>query len=227
MSNFAAGFNRCGKMIFWRRVLRVGIFSLLLLAALLALGNWWVISSTSAKIFSDSEKLPTNAVGLVLGTSSRLTNGLPNPFFHNRMSAAAELYKLGKIGHIIVSGDNRTRSYNEPLEMKRALVKLGVPESVITLDYAGLRTLDSVVRSKEIFGQDHITIITQPFHAYRAVFIGRYFDIEAVALVAPEPIPDPSVNVYVREFFARPMAILDLYILKTGPRHLGNKEEIR
>lgn len=213
-------------MIFWGVAWRVGMYSCIIIAILLGLGNWWVIKSTSGKVFSDFNLLPTNPVGLVLGTSSRLSNGLPNPFFHNRMDAAAQLYKLGKVGHIIVSGDNRTKFYNEPLEMKRALIRLGVPDSVITLDYAGLRTLDSVVRSKEIFGQDQITIITQPFHSYRAVFISQYFGIDAVALLAPEPDPGPAVNVYVREYFARAKAILDLYVLKTGPRYLGDKEPI-
>ncbi len=202
------------------------MFVCLLFAVLLAAGNWWVVRSTSSAIFSDYDSLPVNPVGLVLGTSSRLSNGSPNPFFHNRMNAAARLYALGKVGHIIVSGDNRTKFYNEPMEMKKALVKLGVPESAITLDYAGLRTLDSVVRSKEIFGQDHITIITQPFHSYRALFISHYYHIDAVALVVRGPEDEPGAGVYVREYFARAKAILDLYILKTGPRHLGEKEPI-
>lgn len=198
----------------------------LVLFGLLIAANLWVVRSTSSGIFSNYSEIPSNPVGLVLGTSSRRTDGSPNPFFHNRMAAAAQLYRLGKIGHIIVSGDNRSRFYNEPLEMKNALVKLGVPETAITLDYAGLRTLDSVVRSKEIFGQDHITIITQPFHSYRALFISRFYHIEAVALVAEEPDDEPAVSVYVREYFARAKAVLDLYVLKTGPRHLGQKEPI-
>ncbi len=208
------------------KVWRVGLFTLLIVSALLIFCNLWVVNSTRANIFSDYNLVPANPVGLVLGTSSRLSNGMPNGFFDHRMQTAADLYRLGKINHIIVSGDNRTRFYNEPMEMKRALVKLGVPDSVITLDYAGLRTLDSVIRSKEIFGQDHITIITQPFHSYRALFISHYFDIDAVALVAPSPEQQPSIKVYLREYLARAKAILDLYILKTAPRHLGDKEPI-
>lgn len=199
-----------------------GISFVLLLAA----ANFWIVRSTAADTFSDYDRIPANPVGLVLGTSSRRTDGSPNPFFYNRMEAAARLYAMGKIGHIIVSGDNRSRFYNEPLEMKRALIRLGVPDSAITLDYAGLRTLDSVVRSKEIFGQEHITIITQPFHSYRALFISRFYHIEAVALVANEPSDEPAVTVYVREYFARAKAILDLYVFKTPPRHLGDKEPI-
>lgn len=214
-------------MVVWRWMWRLGLYACVLLVIMLVVANVWVVRSTSTKIFSDYEALPSNPVGLVLGTSSRRSDGSPNPFFHNRMSAAARLYAMGKIGHIIVSGDNRTRFYNEPMEMKNALVKLGVPDSAITLDYAGLRTLDSVVRSKEIFGQNSITIITQPFHSYRALFISRFYRMEAVALVADEPAEDGlAVSVYVREYFARTKAIIDLYFLKTGPRHLGEKEPI-
>ena len=213
-------------MSFWGKVSRAGLYALIFFSVLLLVGNWWVVYSTEENIFSDYLQLPNNPVGLVLGTSSRLSNGQPNSFFDNRMQVAADLFRLGKINHIIVSGDNRTKFYNEPMEMKKALVKLGVPDSVITLDYAGLRTLDSIIRSKEIFGQDHITIITQPFHSYRAIFISHYFNIEAVALVVREPEQEPSLRGYVREFFARTKAILDLYILKTAPRHLGEKEPI-
>ncbi len=213
-------------MSFLGKAWRVGMYSLIIFSALIVLGNFWVIESTTHSVFSDYTLLPNNPVGLVLGTSSRLSNGSPNQFFDNRMQTAADLYRLGKISHIIVSGDNRTKFYNEPMEMKKALVKLGVPDSVITLDYAGLRTLDSVIRSKEIFGQNHITIITQSFHSYRAIFISHYYDIDAVALVVNEPMQDPSYKVHFREYFARAKAILDLYILKTPPRHLGEKEPI-
>ncbi|MEQ8424916.1 MAG: ElyC/SanA/YdcF family protein, partial [Cyclobacteriaceae bacterium] len=160
-------------------------------------------------------------------TSHLLTSGAPNPFFDNRMSTAARLYKEGKIKHFIVSGDNRTRYYNEPLEMRKALVNLGIPSTSITLDYAGLRTLDSIVRSKEIFGQNEITIVTQNFHCYRALFICNYYGIDAVAYVAEEPASEHVEKVHWREYLARAKAVLDLYVLKTSPRHLGQKEPIQ
>src|SRR5258708_22501407 len=125
-------------MSVWGKAWRAGIYASIFFSALLLMGNRWVVQSTEQNIFSDYNQLPSNPVGLVLGTSSRLSNGMPNTFFDNRMLTAADLYRLGKISHIIVSGDNRTIFYNEPLEMKKALMKLGVPDSVITLDYAGL-----------------------------------------------------------------------------------------
>ncbi|MBP9927151.1 MAG: YdcF family protein [Cyclobacteriaceae bacterium] len=213
-------------MIFLKRILRVGVFVLISTLLFVLITNLWVVNSTQSEVLTDFRLLPDSGVALVLGTSHRLVNGSPNPFFHNRIATAAQLYKEGKIVHFIVSGDNRTKYYNEPLEMQKALIKLGVPIEAITLDYAGLRTLDSIVRCKEIFGQSKITIITQPFHSYRALFISSYYDMQAVALVAEEPNKDNAFPVYVREYLARTKAILDLYVLGTTPRHLGNKEPI-
>jgi len=209
------------------RWLKKGIFIAVLSFFLLLIAtNIWVVKSTEKDLYTDLAKLPNHRVALVLGTSHRISNGTPNPFFEKRMDTAAELYKMGKIDQFILSGDNSTKFYNEPLEMRKALIKRGVPASVITLDYAGLRTLDSVVRSKEIFGQNKITIITQPFHSYRALFISHFYGIDAVAMVAGEPDYDYSIKVRIREYFARTKAVLDLYIFKTSPRFLGQKEEL-
>lgn len=193
---------------------------------MILLANTWVVMSTRQRVYEDAAGLSMQPVALVLGTSRRLVNGSPNPYFHNRIRTAAHLFAEGKVKHLILSGDNRSRYYNEPVEMKKALVALGVPDSAITLDYAGLRTLDSVVRSKEVFGQKRITIITQPFHCYRALFISDYYDIDAVAVEARDTAVEGSVKVHVREYLARAMAVLDLYVLKTSPRHLGPREII-
>jgi SanA protein len=198
----------------------------LLFVVILSVCNIWIVKSTEAKVYSDLSKLPDHRVALVLGTSHRSVGGGPNPFFQNRIKTAAELYRLGKIDHFILSGDNSTRYYNEPIEMRKALIKEGVPATAITLDYAGLRTLDSVVRSKAIFGQNRITIITQSFHSYRALFISNYYNIDAVAMVAEDPDLDRTFRVLIREYLARTKAVLDLYVFKTAPRYLGEKEKI-
>lgn len=188
--------------------------------------NLWIVNSTSRNVFTDITQLPDHRVALVLGTSNKTISGHVNPYFQKRIETAAWLYKMGKVDHLIVSGDNRSMYYNEPMEMSKSLIKLGVPQSAITLDYAGLRTLDSVVRCKEIFGQDRITIITQPFHSYRALFISGYYGMDAVAMVTDESAGEYSFKVRLREYFARTKAILDLYVLKTTPRFLGEKEQI-
>jgi len=213
-------------MSFLKRLTRVGLVIVFVVLLVLVGTNLWVVTSTSNQVLTDFNLLPDKGVALVLGTSHRMVDGSPNPFFHNRMATAAELYKEGKIARFIVSGDNRTKYYNEPAEMQKALIKLGVPTEAITLDYAGLRTLDSIVRCKEIFGQAKIIIITQPFHSYRALFISHFYNMNAVALVAREPAQEAAPRVYLREYLARSKAILDLYVLGTTPRHLGEKEPI-
>jgi SanA protein len=209
-----------------RWLMRFVLGAVLLLTVLIGVCNIWIVKSTEDKVYSDVTLLPEHRIGLVLGTSHRLVGGGPNPFFHQRIEMAATLYELGKVDHFILSGDNSSRYYNEPMEMQKALIKKGVPASAITLDFAGLRTLDSVVRSKKIFGQNEITIITQPFHSYRALFISRYYDMDAVAMVADDPQADNTFKVRLREYLARTKAVLDLYVFKTDPRFLGEKEEI-
>lgn len=208
----------------WLKRVVYGIISLLVFT--IGACNIWIVKSTEEKVYSDLKLLPDHRIALVLGTSHRSVGGGPNPFFQYRIEMAARLYSMGKIDHFILSGDNSSRYYNEPLEMKKALIKKGVPASAITLDYAGLRTLDSVVRSKKIFGQNKITIITQPFHSYRALFISRYYDMDAVAMVAEDPELEQTFRVRLREYLARTKAVLDLYVFKTDPRFLGEKEEI-
>ncbi|MDQ3534644.1 MAG: YdcF family protein [Bacteroidota bacterium] len=177
-----------------------------------AVANAWVLYITHKHIFFDCKEIPANEYALVLGTSKRMVGGNPNPYFYYRMEAAAELYKYDKVKKFILSGDNRTKYYNEPNDMKIALMELGIPDSVITLDIAGLRTFDSVLRSKEIYGLDKVTIVTQGFHSSRAVFIGQYFDIEASAFVAKNRPLNKSFKLMIREYFARTKAVIDIVL---------------
>ena len=149
-----------------------------------------------------------------------------NPYFTGRIKSAASLYHAPPLYQIILSGDNRTKYYNEPMKMKEALLKEGVPDEAITLDYAGFRTLDSVVRCHEIFGQTKFTIITQRFHGYRALFISEFYGLDAVVMTAADMEFPSSIPTRIREILARPLAVIDLYILKRQPHLLGKKEYI-
>lgn len=181
---------------------------------MLFLSNMWIIYTTQDRVIEDMEKLPKLNTALVLGTSKKMVGGKANPYFHYRIEAVADLYKKGKVKRIILSGDNSTKYYNEPLDMQKALMELGVPKSATTLDYAGLRTLDSVVRCKEVFGRNDVIIVTQKFHSYRALFIGQYYKMNTYAYVADNPSLDRSFRVLFREILARPKAIFDLYFTK-------------
>lgn len=209
-----------------KKLIRGFLMIIASLMAFILLSNLWIVYSTSDRIYKSISEVPAKKIGLVLGTTHRLKTGQDNPYFTERIRTAAKLYKQNKVEHFILSGDNNTIYYNEPLKMQTALIEAGVPESAITLDYAGFRTLDSVIRCKEVFGQDQIVIITQEFHSYRALFISDYYSIKAVAMVANNaPFPS-SFSVIFREVIARPKAVIDLYILKKSPKFLGEKEYI-
>lgn len=180
--------------------------------------NWWVMYDTRDQAYFNIDKLPVNEVGLVLGTSKFVASGKENLFFRYRMEASARLWKAGKVKFLILSGNNDSEYYNEPVDMQRALIKLGIPASVMTLDYAGYRTFDSVVRCKEVFNQEKITIISQNFHNTRALFISNHEAIQAVAFAAQD-VPDGySFRTLVREYLARPYAMLDVFLLRPQPK---------
>ena len=182
----------------------------------------WVRLRARNYLYDSLSEIPANHVGLVLGTSKRVKSGGINLFFQYRIKAAAQLYHAGKVRHFILSGDNRLKSYNEAQDMKEALVSQGVPDSVITLDYAGFRTLDSIIRSKEVFGQQRITIISQKFHNQRALFIARAKGLDAIAFNAQSVRRSYAPMTYIREYLARVNAVLDVYILHTQPHFLGD-----
>ncbi|MCL4164209.1 UNVERIFIED_CONTAM: hypothetical protein GTU68_050726, partial [Idotea baltica] len=136
------------------------------------------------QVFDDVKTIKTNKVGLVLGAGKYTTYGNVNLYYKYRLEAAYQLYKSGKINVILISGDNSRKDYDEPTDFKIDLIKMGVPENKIVLDYAGFRTLDSVVRAKEIFGLSEMTIISQKFHNERALFLARHFNINAIGFNA-------------------------------------------
>ncbi|MGR5118081.1 SanA/YdcF family protein [Vibrio astriarenae] len=185
----------------------------------------WITKQNRSVIYTELSEVPDFDVGLVLGTSKYLGRTL-NLYYQYRIDATQALFEQGKINHVLLSGDNAHRSYNEPWTMKRDFLKLGFTEEQIHLDYAGFRTLDSVVRAKEIFDTNRFIVITQQFHCERAMFIARNIDIDASCFVAQTPGETLSLKLRVRELLARVKAVLDLFIFNTQPKFLGPKEPI-
>jgi SanA protein len=175
--------------------------------------------------YDSIENIPHNHCALVLGTSKYLSGGRTNLYYLYRIQAATYLYFYQKVDYIIVSGDNRNKNYNEPIKMYNDLVAAGIPKEKIILDYAGFRTLDSVVRGKEVFGQNEYTIVTQPFHSQRAVYIARKKGIHAIAYNAEDVVNSFSLDLFLREVGARVLMALDL-ILERQPHFLGEKISI-
>lgn len=176
-------------------------------------------------LFSEIEKVKPLKTGLVLGTSKHLGNGNINPFYQNRINAAYDLYSKQKIKQLILSGDNSKLEYNEPQDMKDDLIKLGVPDSVIFLDYAGFRTFDSMVRLKAIFNQDSAIVISQQFHNERAIYIAQQKNIFVYGFCAIDVPQSIGIGTYVREYFARVKVFIDLLFNKQ-PKFYGPKVQL-
>ena len=184
------------------------------------------ISSYAFKTYESIDKIPYNKVGVLFGTSPLGASGAPNEFFTYRIMAASQLFKSGKIDYILVSGDNRHESYNEPRLMKRALIKAGVPAERIVFDFAGISTLDSVIRARKVFLLKSATFISQGFQNERALFIADKYDLKAVGFNAINPTTSFINRVGIREFFARIKCVFDVYILDSQPKFLGKPESI-
>jgi len=206
------------------RIVVLLLFAFPLLVILLA--NIVIDQATKSKTFDTIADIPHNKVGLVLGTARRLVEGGLNPYYTHRIQATVDLFQAGKIEYVLVSGDNGSIYYNEPTTIKKDLIEQGIPEDRIFLDYAGFRTLDSMVRAKVIFGLDSVTVISQEFHNKRAIYLARKKGLEAIGFNARDVSADQGLKVRSREYLARVKVFVDL-VLNTQPRYYGDRIEIQ
>ncbi|MEM6160854.1 outer membrane permeability protein SanA [Erwinia sp. P6884] len=199
------------------------IFGLIIIVTLIvvtALGlDRWISVKTAPYVYDDLKTLPHRQVGVVLGTAKYYRAGGINQYYLYRIQGALNAYNSGKVNYLLLSGDNALQSYNEPMTMRRDLIAAGVPASDIVLDYAGFRTLDSIVRTRKVFDTNDFIIITQRFHCERALFIALHMGIQAQCYAVPSP--KNMLNIRVREVGARLGALADLFLMKREPRFLG------
>jgi len=182
-----------------------------------------IFANASTYLLEDSPDAP---VALVLGAGLN-RDGTPGLVLRDRVRTAAELYQLGKVEKILMSGDNSTEYYDEPGAMKEFALSLGIPEEDIVLDFAGRRTYDSCFRAEAIFDLDQVLVITQAYHLPRAVFLCRSFDLDAYGVPADEAYYRRSNYTFwwFREVLATVKAYWDVFISQPIPI-LGEPEPI-
>lgn len=188
--------------------------------------NVYIQRANRDRLYSDVAAIPARETALVLGANSVMGDGRPNLHFVYRMDAAAALYHAGKVRRLLVSGDNGRVDYDEPAMMKTALIARGVPANAIVCDYAGFRTLDSVMRAKQVFGLHSLTIVTQRYHNTRALEVARANEIDAVGFCTRDVEARQSVRTEIREVASRTVAMLDLYVWHKQPRFPGPPEPL-
>ncbi len=162
-------------------------------------------------------------VVLVLGAS--LLRRQPGTALEDRLETAMEIYHKKKIDKFLLSGDNRSVDYNEPMAMKRYLLERKVPEKDLILDFAGRRTYDSCYRAKEIFGLSSIIIVTQQYHLPRALYLCNRLGLDAQGVSADKRKYGSFLKWEARELFASFLAWVDIHTASAKPL-LGEKEFI-
>lgn len=184
----------------------------------------WMQYITRDRIIDTPQLCPLSQVAIVFGTSHRLRNGAPNPYYQGRLDVAAALFYSGRTELLLLSGDNRTAQYNEPVAMWKALRARGVPSSTMTRDYAGFSTFDTLIRAHRVFGIDQAVLVSQRWHLPRALLIARHEGIDAYGCAAPGEIQGPKL--LLREEWARIKTLWDLYIWPRQPHFLGDPEPL-
>ncbi len=208
-----------------KKLLIGSILFLIICVISIYFSNFIIEKKTDNLTFNTIDSISTYKVGVVLGTSKFLQNGNVNLYYKYRLNAAFELFSANKIEFILLSGDNSTIDYDEPSTFKNDLIALGVPENKIYLDYAGFRTLDSMVRAKKIFGLSEFVVISQKFHNQRAVYIANNYGIKVVGYNAKNVSSRYGFKTNLREKLARVKVFVDVLINKQ-PKFLGKKINI-
>lgn len=198
---------------------------LLALAAVVVVGfaviaNRRVVESTRDAIVDSASNLPVHDVGLVLAAQADA------PQWVSRVDAGAVLFKAGKVKHLLVSGDSGTTGYGEPNAIKEELVRLGVPAECITSDPGGYGILDSLIRAKNVFEVNALTIIVQRVHCPRALFIARTLSMDAVAFAVAETDAPFAWRHEASEVFFRTVAVVDMFAFRRRSRFFGKPQPI-
>lgn len=209
------------------RAVLMSLGALSLLAMLLFAGaNLWMLAETRGRIDPTLAECRPERVAIVFGTSHWTRSGARNPHFEGRMQAASRLFLDGRVTHLLLSGDNSTRYYNEPVTMWRDLRGRRVPDAAMTLDYAGFSTFDTLSRARDVFAVDRALLVTQSWHLPRALFIARALGLEARGCAAPERASEGTLWLRAREWVARVATLGDLYLWGRRPHFLGPREPL-
>ncbi|MCT4672078.1 MAG: YdcF family protein [Prolixibacteraceae bacterium] len=207
------------------KILVTGLILTILVIVSVFIINNQVTNFAKGRTYYKTRHIPHRRVGLLLGTGRVVSTGQMNLYYLYRIRATVALFKAHKIDIILISGDNSRKDYDEPSMMKTDLMAQGIPEERIHLDYAGFRTLDSMVRCKEIFGQNKVTVISQHYHNERAIYIAHKKGIDAIGFNAIDVGGSYGIKNHTREKLARVKMILDL-LLNKQPKYLGEKIKI-
>lgn len=166
------------------------------------------------------EDAPRAQVAIVLGARV-YPNGTPSPMLADRLQTGVNLYKLGKVDKLLLSGDHGQTTYDEVNVMLEYVLERGVPEEDVFTDHAGFSTYDTMYRARDVFKVTTALVVTQKFHLARAVYTARAMGLDATGVQADiQPYGDER-RFAMRDWLARVKAFFQLHVTRPGPRYLG------
>jgi SanA protein len=193
----------------WPRLSRAGLVLTGLFAAVVGLANAYVLIGSGGNSTSDVAEVPHAQAAIVPGALVN-PDGTMSLMLADRVHQAAALWRSGKVGRILVSGDHHSWIYDEPDTMRKALVRAGVPGRVVFEDHAGFDTWATMSRARGIFQVRSAVVVTQGFHMSRALYLAQEAGIEATGLTSDlHPYGVQGVKSDVRETLSRVKAIVD------------------
>jgi len=197
------------RRVFWGLLTALGLGGVLIFLNVHSYGGLTCPSVAAA---------PMRPVAIVFGAASVILT--------DRVATGVELYKAGKVRKLLMTGDNSRDGYNEPADMKREALEMGVPAQDIVCDYAGFRTYDSLYRARDIFGVRSAILVTQGYHLPRALFIGRRLGMDVVGVDAAKRAYGGQLGFDLREIAATEVAWVQATVTHPRPKYLGRPEPL-
>lgn len=179
-----------------------------------------IIVLTTKKQILDLNSIKETNYDCIIILGAGVRNNQPSPMLEDRLLTGKELYNKKISKKILVSGDHSKIDYNEVTVMKNYLIKNGIPSDKIFMDHSGLSTYDSIYRAKKIYKAQKVIIVTQEYHLYRALYIAKKLDLEAIGIAANKRTYQNQTKRDIREYVARTKDFLKC-ITKPQSTHLG------
>jgi SanA protein len=188
--------------------------------AFFAIANLVIIKTSDGLIAKSLKDAPKSQVAIVLGALV-FKNGSLSNIVSDRVDTAIDLYRLGKVDKILLTGDHGKTSYDEVNSMRRYALKKGIPPKDIFMDHAGFSTYESMYRGRDVFQVKSAIIVTQKFHLARSVYTANALGIDAVGVYADRHVYIKALLNEARESLARTKAFIEVNIARPKPTYLG------
>jgi SanA protein len=184
--------------------------------------NIEVVRGGRAGIIQSVDEAPSSQVAIVLGARV-LNSGRVSYVLRDRLDTGIDLYRVGKVKKLLLTGDHGRTTYDEANSMRRYVLSKGIPPEDVFMDHAGFNTYDSMYRARDVFEVKDAIVVTQKFHLARSVYTARALGIRAVGIPADKHIYTKALLFDAREVLARTKAFIQLQITNPKPKFLGPK----